>query len=90
MNRRSWKDYRIARWAARHPILSIFTAGILIRILGGFAIWAADGHDNLAAKIVVVIGVALSVFGIGVLKWLSMRPRRKDNFAVQPNPKTPD
>jgi hypothetical protein len=40
-------------------------------------IWLGDGHTSVLSKVVVVVGVVLSVTGIGVLKYLMMRGLRR-------------
>jgi hypothetical protein len=70
-------------------VLSVFIAGLLVRIVGLLLIWAANGRSSLASKIIVVIGVVLSVFGIGVLKWLSFQPRRRSRANVPPPRSSP-
>jgi hypothetical protein len=57
--------------------LQVFTAGILVRLFGLLLIWIGDGHRGFGFKALLVIGVILSLFGIGILKWLSFQPRRK-------------
>ena len=70
-------------------MLSVFIAGLLVRLVGVLLIWAANGHSSFASKIVVVMGVVLSVFGIGILKWLSFQPRRKPTSEVVPPRSSP-
>ncbi|HTL29306.1 MAG TPA: hypothetical protein VL282_08795 [Tepidisphaeraceae bacterium] len=68
---------RFRRWRIAHPVLYVFFIGIGIRLIGLLLIVVGDGHTSLLSKVVVIIGVALSIFGIGLLKWLSFQPRRK-------------
>jgi hypothetical protein len=70
-------------------VLSVFIAGLLVRVVGLLLIWAANGHSSLASKIIVVIGVVLSVFGIGILKWLSFQPRRRSTSGEVPPGSSP-
>jgi hypothetical protein len=59
-----------------HP-LRVFAMGMVIRLVGLLLIWLGDGHTSLISKVVVVVGVILSIGGIAILKWLSFQPRRK-------------
>ena len=70
-------------WRKAHPTLSVFAAGLSVRLVGLLLIVLGNGHTSVVSKVVVIVGVVLSVFGIGVLKWLSFQPRRK-------KPKLPD
>jgi hypothetical protein len=56
--------------------LRIILIGLSIRLAGLLLIVLGDGHEHIFFKALVVIGVILSMGGIGVLKWLAMRPRR--------------
>jgi protein-S-isoprenylcysteine O-methyltransferase Ste14 len=80
---------RARRWRRAHPALSVFIAGLLVRIVGLLLIWAANGHSSVTSKAIVVLGVVLSVFGIGVLKWLSFQPRRKPATSAAPPRSSP-
>ena len=71
---------RLTRWRTAHPVLYIFLFGVGIRLIGLLLIVVGNGHTSLFSKVVVVVGVILSVFGIGVLKWLSFQPRRKKSL----------
>jgi hypothetical protein len=71
---------RFTRWRTAHPVLYVFLFGIGIRLVGLLMIVLGDGHASLFSKLVVVAGVILSIFGIGVLKWLSFQPRRKKSL----------
>jgi hypothetical protein len=61
----------------RHPKLKIFALGLAIRLAGLALIWLGDRHDSLFRKTLVVIGVILSIGGIGVLKFLLYHGMRK-------------
>jgi hypothetical protein len=56
---------------------NVFLLGLGVRLLGALLIWAGDGHGGFFPKVVVAVGLVLSVGGIGVLKWLSFQPRRR-------------
>jgi hypothetical protein len=47
-----------------------FAIGISIRLAGLALIWFGDGSSSLPRKTMVVVGVVLSVGGIGVLRYL--------------------
>lgn len=53
--------------------LSIFALGLSVRLLGVLFIWLGDGHDQWWRKALVVLGVVLSIGGIGVLKFLLVK-----------------
>jgi NADH:ubiquinone oxidoreductase subunit 4 (subunit M) len=48
----------------------VFSLGLAVRLVGVLLIWLGDGHDSLLHKSVVVVGVALSIGGIGMLRYL--------------------
>ena len=58
--------------AGRGRTLKRFAAGLGTRLAGVSMIWLGDGRTGLPGKAMVVAGVALSVAGIGVLKYLMM------------------
>ncbi len=65
----------------------VFATGVGIRLVGLAFIALANGHDNLAAKALVVLGVLVSVLGMGVLRYLLFGPLlrrlgRRDRPAV--------
>jgi hypothetical protein len=68
----------------KHRTLAVFAWGLGVRLVGGAMIWAGDGHRHWISKVVVVIGIVLSIGGIGVLKWLAMQPRRRRERAATP------
>ena len=63
--------------APRHRKLRLFAIGLSIRLLGLWLIWVGDKHDSVFRKSLVVIGVILSIGGIGVLKFLLYHGMRK-------------
>ena len=60
----------IARMIAGASSWQMFGMGLGVRLAGLALIWLGDGHDSVFRKALVVIGVVLSVGGIGVLKYL--------------------
>ena len=52
----------------------LIAIGIGIRLFGVGLIVLGDGHDNLWAKILVVVGVIISVTGISILRYLLLSP----------------
>jgi hypothetical protein len=48
----------------------LFVVGLLVRLIGLGLIWAADGSAAWWRKAPVVLGVALSIGGIAVLRYL--------------------
>jgi hypothetical protein len=55
----------------------LFGIGLCVRLSGLLLIWWGDGYDNAFRKAMVVIGVILSVGGIGVLRYLLISGWRK-------------
>jgi len=61
---------------SRHRIVEkqrtwrIFATGLAVRLAGIVLIWLGDGHQDLFRKGLVVLGVILSVGGIGILRYL--------------------
>jgi hypothetical protein len=51
-----------------------FGVGLGVRLAGLGLIWAGDGSDAWHRKALVVVGVALSVGGIAVLRVLLLAP----------------
>ena len=54
-----------------------FGIGLAVRLAGLVLIWVGDGSESLFRKAVVVLGVILSIGGIGVLKYLLISGFRK-------------
>ena len=48
----------------------LFGAGLAVRLIGVLLIWLGDGHDSAFRKGLVVLGLILSIGGIGVLRYL--------------------
>lgn len=48
----------------------LFALGLAVRLLGVLLIWWGDGHESVARKGLVVLGLLLSLGGIGVLRFL--------------------
>jgi NADH:ubiquinone oxidoreductase subunit 4 (subunit M) len=53
--------------------MKLFAVGLLTRLVGLGLIWVGDVHATAAAKGSVVVGVLLSVGGIGVLRYMLFR-----------------
>lgn len=62
--------------ARRRWTLRVFTVGLSVRLAGVVLLWLGDGHDSVFRKGLVVVGVVLSVGGIGVLRYLLWRDFR--------------
>jgi hypothetical protein len=54
-----------------------FGVGLAVRLVGLLFIWLGDGHDSVFRKGLVVLGVVLSIGGIGVLRYLLISGFRK-------------
>lgn len=54
-----------------------FGIGLAVRLFGLLLIWLGDGHDSVFRKGLVVLGVVLSIGGIGVLRYLLISGFRK-------------
>jgi hypothetical protein len=76
-------DTSMIRPRSGRKALHVFAFGLLVRLIGVFLIWVGNGHTSIFSKVVVVIGVVLSVGGIAVLKWLAVQPRRAQGAATQ-------
>ena len=48
----------------------LFGLGLAVRLMGVLLIWLGDGHDSVFRKGLVVLGLILSIGGIGVLRYL--------------------
>ena len=48
----------------------LFGTGLAVRLMGVLLIWLGDGHGSLFRKGLVVLGLILSIGGIGVLRYL--------------------
>jgi len=48
----------------------LFGAGLAVRLIGVLLIWLGDGHDSVFRKGLAVLGLILSIGGIGVLRYL--------------------
>lgn len=58
----------------RHKKLKMVALGIFVRLVGVSLIALGDGHDSLWAKALVVIGVAIMITGMGILRYLLFQP----------------
>ena len=48
----------------------LFGVGLAVRLVGVLLLWLGDGHDSWFRKGLVVLGLILSIGGIGVLRYL--------------------
>ena len=48
----------------------LFVVGLAVRLLGVLFIWLGDGHHSVSRKALVVVGLILTIGGIGVLRYL--------------------
>jgi len=58
----------------RRKKLKAVAVGIIVRLFGGILILLGDGHTSLWSKALVIVGVIISVTGIGVLRYLLLQP----------------
>jgi hypothetical protein len=70
--------------APKHRTLKMFAAGLGVRVAGGCLIWLGDGSDKPFRKGVVVLGVVLSIGGIGLLKYLLYSGLRRKRRVIPP------
>jgi hypothetical protein len=54
-----------------------FGVGLAVRLLGVLLLWLGDGSDSAWRKGLVVIGLVLSIGGIGVLRYLLVSGLRR-------------
>jgi hypothetical protein len=54
--------------------LRMFATGIIVRLAGVVLIVLGDGHNSLWAKALVVLGVIVTVTGMGILRYLLFSP----------------
>jgi hypothetical protein len=57
-------------YAGKHRKRKLFFIGLAVRLVGVGLLWLGDGHDSLFRKGLVVLGVILSIGGIGILRYL--------------------
>ena len=55
----------------------LFGIGLAVRLIGVLLLWLGDGHDTVFRKGLVVLGLILSIGGIGVLRYLLISGFRK-------------
>jgi hypothetical protein len=55
----------------------LFGLGLAVRLIGLLLLWLGDGHDSVFRKGLVVLGLILSIGGIGVLRYLLIAGFRK-------------
>lgn len=58
----------------KHRKWRLFTIGLAVRLAGVALIWLGDGDDRWFRKAMVVLGVALSIGGITVLRYMLLAP----------------
>ena len=58
----------------RRKKLTMVALGIAVRLAGVGMIALGDGHDDLWAKALVVVGVVIMVTGMGILRFLLFQP----------------
>lgn len=56
--------------ASPAPKRRLFLIGLGVRLFGILLLWLGDGHPSLFRKSLVVLGLALSIGGIAVLRFL--------------------
>ena len=57
----------------------LFGIGLAVRLIGVLLIWLGDGRDSVFRKGLVVLGLILSIGGIGVLRYLLISGFRRRN-----------
>ncbi len=65
----------------------LFSIGLVVRLLGVVFLWLGNGHDSYFRKGLVVVGIVLSIGGIGVLRFLlisGFRKKKAPNQAPEP------
>lgn len=71
----------------RHKKLKVVVVGIVVRLVGLVLIFLGDGHESLWAKALVIVGVIISVTGIGILRYLLLSPMfRKVGTKIKSSP----
>ena len=65
------------RCAEKRKKWRLFGIGLGVRLVGVALLWLGDGHDNFFYKGFVVVGLILSIGGIGVLRFLLISGFRK-------------
>ena len=55
----------------------LFGVGLAVRLIGVALLWLGDGHDHWFRKGLVVVGLVLSIGGIGILRFLLISGFRK-------------
>ncbi len=58
-----------------------FWIGLAVRLTGLLLIWVGDGHASAFRKSLVVLGLILSIGGIGVLRYLLISGFKKKKRA---------
>jgi hypothetical protein len=58
----------------RREKLKKVAIGIIVRLAGVGLIALGDGHDSLWAKALVVVGVAILITGMAILRYLLFQP----------------
>lgn len=61
----------------KHQKWKWFGIGLAVRLIGVLLLWLGDGHDSVFRKALVVLGLILSIGGIGVLRYLLISGFRK-------------
>ena len=55
----------------------LFVVGLAVRLLGVLFIWLGDGHHSVFRKALVLVGLLLTIGGIGVLRYLLVSSFRR-------------
>lgn len=58
----------------RREKLKKVAIGIIVRLIGVGLIALGDGHDSLWAKGLVIVGVAIMITGMAILRYLLFQP----------------
>ena len=61
----------------------MFGVGLAVRLAGVALLWLGDGHAGWFRKSLVVVGLVLSIGGIGILRFLLISGFRKKKEPTQ-------
>lgn len=77
MRRFSFHRHPVHGRSPRNRRWTTFAIGLSVRLMGLALIWMGDGGTSVWRQALVVIGVALSIGGIAVLRYLLISSLRK-------------
>jgi Na+/melibiose symporter-like transporter len=65
----------------------MFGVGLAVRLVGVAFLWLGNGHDSWFRKGLVIVGLVLSIGGIGILRFLlisGFRKKKEPNQTPEP------